>query len=76
VGVVFFDEVAGELPPEGPDEPFHITILPGGTRSGPELTNAEVTRILSGKKVGCQHANCGKTFFVRRAELKIRREDN
>ena len=41
-----------------------------------ELTNAEVTRILSGKKVGCQHANCGKTFFVRRAELKIRREDN
>jgi len=41
-----------------------------------ELTNAEVTRILSGKKVGCQHANCGKTFFVRRADLKIRREDN
>ena len=41
-----------------------------------DLTNAEVTRILSGKKVGCQHANCGKTFFVRRADLKIRREDN
>jgi hypothetical protein len=41
-----------------------------------ELTNAEVSRSLSGKKVGCQHANCGKTFFVRRADLKIRREEN
>ena len=41
-----------------------------------ELTNAEVARRLSGKKVGCQHPKCGKTFFVRRAELRIRREED
>ena len=41
-----------------------------------ELTNAELTRNVAGKKVECQHPKCGKTFFVRRAELRIRREDN
>jgi hypothetical protein len=41
-----------------------------------ELTNAELTRSVAGKKVECQHPKCGKTFSVRRAELKIRREEN
>ena len=41
-----------------------------------DLTNAEVSRNLAGKKVECQHAKCGKPFFVRRADLKIRREDD
>ncbi len=41
-----------------------------------DLTNTEVSRTLAGKKVECQHAKCGKSFFVRRADLKIRREDD
>jgi len=40
-----------------------------------DLTNAELSRKLAGTKVECPHAGCGRTFAVRRAELRIHRED-
>lgn len=41
-----------------------------------DLTRAELSQSLAGKKVECPHANCGKTFVVRRRDLTVRRGDS